>query len=372
MVTANLAKAGWALVALESLEYGARAIKMRRVALQFVRALPYLLFTQLTSLFRFPLSSGTCLWPVVCIFEKRKGFDAVRRSMFLTRHARAPLRALLIREIGISVFGAAYGVVITPVLATSSYADAGFKVFQSFCTFIMSVPWAMSTLAAYTIAYFESRQIMGEGSDLGIFGFQGSRITNRIPAVSGQSKAWLAATAATILVIGYIYSQNEIFNTARSGEHLIKAGEQGRIARMKQLLAAGTNVETVIGGWSPLTRSVLFGQVQAVELLLAAGADVNRQDRHVGSALYLAVATRNLDIAKKLLDHGADPNTVPEWGETPLMVAAMQGNDVGARLLLERGADPARRSKEGTLASALAREEGHLELAELIARAEKP
>jgi ankyrin repeat protein len=213
---------------------------------------------------------------------------------------------------------------------------------------------------------------MGEGSELVISEFRSSQSGNRLPGLSAQSKVWLAATAATILGAGYIYSESEIFSTARRGESLIKAGEQGRLLLINQLIAEGANADTVIGGWSPLTRSVLFGQVQAVELLLAAGANVNRQDRHVGSALYLAIATRRLDLAKKLLDYGADPNAAPEWGQTPLMVAATQGNADAARLLLERGADPARRSKEGKRASTLARDEGHVELAQLIERAEKP
>jgi ankyrin repeat protein len=281
------------------------------------------------------------------------------------------LRALFIREVGIPILGGVFGVLIMPVHSTSSLSDLAVKFFQSFFIFITSLPWLMTPLAAYTIAYFRCRQIFGEASEPVISEFRGLEFPNRIPAVSAQSKMWLVAMIATLLIAVYTYRENEISNTARTGERLVKAAEAGRILQMKELLASGADPNAESGGWSPLTRSVLFGQDRAVEVLLAAGADVNSYSRYIGSALYLAVAARRPDLVRKLLDHGADPNATPSWGQTPLMFAAMQGNTDVARLLLERGADPARRSPGGERASTYARREGHLDLAGLLEGAER-
>jgi hypothetical protein len=289
----------------------------------------------------------------------------------LTRHAEMSVRALLIREVALAILGAVYGFLITPLVQMSNRTDAGFKFFQAFCTFMFSMPWATTTLAAYTMAYFQCRQFMGEAPEPVISEIRGPEFRNRIPGFSAASKVWLAMTFATLLIAVYTYRGTQFFVAFSTSEQLVKAGEGGRISRMKELLAAGADPNALSRGWSPLTRSVLWGQVQAVEVLLAAGADVNSYERHIGSALYLAVAARRPALVRKLLDRGADPNAAPVWGHTPLMRAAMQGDLDVARRLLEHGADATRRSPWGERASTFARNEGHLELAELLERAEK-
>jgi ankyrin repeat protein len=147
-------------------------------------------------------------------------------------------------------------------------------------------------------------------------------------------------------------------------QSLVSAAELGRVQEVRRLLAAGA--ESRKGSWTALTRATLFGQGEAVEILLDAGAQINAHESGVGSALYLAVAGRRDSLVERLLEVGADPNLTPDWGLTPLMVAAMQGNLPVVRLLLAHGADPKRRNPDGKTAVELALRERHPEVAAAI------
>jgi ankyrin repeat protein len=73
------------------------------------------------------------------------------------------------------------------------------------------------------------------------------------------------------------------------------------------------------GGLTPLLFAVRQGSMEAVDVLLAAGADVNQVSAgDKSSPLVLAVANGHFDIAMHLLAKGADPNLAAENGATPL------------------------------------------------------
>eukprot|EP00727_Mastigamoeba_balamuthi_P000763 m51a1_g10684 hypothetical protein (1658) ;mRNA; r:98094-104684 len=91
-------------------------------------------------------------------------------------------------------------------------------------------------------------------------------------------------------------------------------------------------------GETPLLRAVQLGNVDAVEELLAAGADANRGDAKSGATpLLAAVAKGFVRVAEALVAAGARPSQRAAAGETALHVAARQGSrDLVA--LLARGA----------------------------------
>jgi ankyrin repeat protein len=73
------------------------------------------------------------------------------------------------------------------------------------------------------------------------------------------------------------------------------------------------------GGLTPLLFAVRQGSMEAVDVLLAAGADVNQVSAgDKSSPLVIAVANGHFDIAMHLLAKGADPNLAAENGATPL------------------------------------------------------
>jgi len=177
----------------------------------------------------------------------------------------------------------------------------------------------------------------------------------------------------------------------------------------RKVASGGTQAVYFRGGLTPLMFAARQGAIEAAEVLVAAGADVNLGEPEFGftplldaiyndhydlaallvdkgadlktGALYLAVEMRNLDyfgnrprksvtdkldelgFIRFLLDRGADPNgplnaklpgrqaqggiaVIP--GGTPFHRAARSADVATMRLLLEKGADPNRASNDRT------------------------
>jgi ankyrin repeat protein len=95
-------------------------------------------------------------------------------------------------------------------------------------------------------------------------------------------------------------------------------------------------------GYPPLCLAAARGQVQMVELLLAAGADPLLPDTRMGAtALHKAAQSGSVEVARLLLDHGAFLNQqAPIHGHTPLLDAVWHKRLPMVEFLLDRGANP--------------------------------
>ena len=93
-------------------------------------------------------------------------------------------------------------------------------------------------------------------------------------------------------------------------------------------------------------QAALYGDVDAVRLLLVDGVDPNIRNEAGATALMWALP--NLEKTRLLLEHGADVNARSDDGRTPLLIAAGQfGSNALVKLLLERGADLSAKSPTG-------------------------
>lgn len=88
-------------------------------------------------------------------------------------------------------------------------------------------------------------------------------------------------------------------------------------------------------------RAVRAGDLEQVERMIAAGANLDETNSLGQSGLHVAATIENVRIAQVLLDAGAsaDGPPGPRWRSTPLMVAARAGHRDIVRLLVERGAN---------------------------------
>jgi ankyrin repeat protein len=76
------------------------------------------------------------------------------------------------------------------------------------------------------------------------------------------------------------------------------------------------------GGMTPLLMAARQGHIEAVQLLLEAGAPINQVSAgDKTSPLLIAVINGHFDLAKYLLDQGADPNISSDNGAAPLYAA---------------------------------------------------
>ena len=123
---------------------------------------------------------------------------------------------------------------------------------------------------------------------------------------------------------------------------LMDMASVGRMNAAELLLANGADVnakDTKYGNTS-LHEAASAGRKEMVELLLAHGADVNARDNSGDTPLCAAVSYPGYaDVAELLMAHGADVNARDNSGMTPLNSAAYTENKEVVGLLLAHGAD---------------------------------
>lgn len=119
--------------------------------------------------------------------------------------------------------------------------------------------------------------------------------------------------------------------------------QEEMVPYMEVLLAAGANVNAVNHrGWTPLRVAVRKAHMAKVVYLLEHGADPALPDRDGYGALHNAVALTGgmaTPIVEKLLEHGAPINSVSRNNDTPLILAIKNCPTLVPRFL-ELGADP--------------------------------
>ncbi len=79
-----------------------------------------------------------------------------------------------------------------------------------------------------------------------------------------------------------------------------------------------------------------------------------------------AAAQGDLELVQRLLEAGADVNGTDAWGHTPLLSACWAGHKEIVQVLLERGADPTATTPRGWTGIRFANRVGHPEIVDLL------
>ncbi len=167
--------------------------------------------------------------------------------------------------------------------------------------------------------------------------------------------------------IQVLVAHGAALNAAFHGDHsetpLHWAASSDDVVALDALLDLGADIESpgsVIGGGTPLSDAVAFGQWQAARRLVARGAcpaiwqaaalgmmdrlqpyftaDAKPSAEEVTNAFWNACRGGQLETARYLLARGAALNWVGHGGLTPLDVAARNGSDELMEWLREQGA----------------------------------
>lgn len=157
----------------------------------------------------------------------------------------------------------------------------------------------------------------------------------------------------------------------RGDTGLIFALREDSMKVFKALLEApNIDIEAKTGnGDNALMIASYKGNKQAVEALLAKGAEVNRPG---WTALHYAAAVGSNEIVQLLLDRSAYIDAESPNKTTPLMMAARGGYIYTVKLLLDQGADATLKNELGMTAIDFARKGEHTDIVEgLIYRLKK-
>lgn len=192
-----------------------------------------------------------------------------------------------------------------------------------------------------------------------------------------EHDATLAQTSDTdgvALLMKAIY-----FGRAQIADLLIERGAEvdifaaaalGNVEHLGALIQADPQLVRAYSpdGWTALHLAAHFGQCEAVETLLAAGASVQARSHNsmLNTPLHAAMPGGRPEIVEALLASGAEVNAQQEGGFTALHEAASQGSVPLVSLLLSHGADAALLSESGKTARDLAMEQGHADLLPLF------
>jgi len=121
---------------------------------------------------------------------------------------------------------------------------------------------------------------------------------------------------------------------------------------------------------TPLDCAAFNGRVEVVQVLLAAGADMNAKGK-IGDTPLLSAARgfqkRRVQVVQLLLAAGADANACNDYeGSTPLHHAAIYGQVEVVQALLAVGADINARNEDGRTPLSLAKQAGHSSVVMLL------
>ena len=142
----------------------------------------------------------------------------------------------------------------------------------------------------------------------------------------GETALMTAARTGSAAVVRQLLAHGADVNATEAWKGqtaLMWAAAENNAAAVKALVAGGADIaarsqvspgvaELGNRGFTAFTFAARAGAIDAAEVLLEAGADVNETLADGTSALVLAVMSARYEMAAFLLDHGADPNAVAQ------------------------------------------------------------
>lgn len=127
---------------------------------------------------------------------------------------------------------------------------------------------------------------------------------------------------------------------------LCDAASSGHVDIVRLLLERGAYVNPPLLLTSPLHEATLRDKWETVEVLAAAGANLNSSDCHFGTPLHVAACQGSIKCSESLLRAGACVNAIKSLN-TPLHEAARRQDVSLILLLLACGADVTARNNNG-------------------------
>jgi len=160
-------------------------------------------------------------------------------------------------------------------------------------------------------------------------------------------------------------------------QELFAAARTGDAAKVKTLLENGVaHGATDEAGETALMHAAHAGHLEVVEVLIAAGADVNARSPQGWTALAKAAYNGEtergyVEVIEVLHEAGASLDTRIFFGITPLMLAAGGGDASVVEWLINAGADVLAANEGGRTARLMASDKFYVDVINLLTEAER-
>jgi ankyrin repeat protein len=214
-------------------------------------------------------------------------------------------------------------------------------------------------------AYDEALAAIGAGDDGAL-----ARLLDGNPALATTNEG-----GVSLIMLACYHRQPALAEMIAARKNTLDVFEAAALGRVEQLAAlcrgpSSRRDDFSSDGFQPLHLAAFFAHANCVSVLLQAGADANTPAKNASGVrpIHSAVAGRNHDVVRLLMDRGAELNVKQHGGWTPLHAAALHGDAALVQIFLDAGADPATESDDGKTALALALSNDHLSIAALLER----
>lgn len=139
-------------------------------------------------------------------------------------------------------------------------------------------------------------------------------------------------------VFDFIPYEKDTYQDKCTSESLLEyAIKNGRSFYVKELIALGEDVNPTPYSFSPLELAIAFKNFEAGKILIENGADINRSDNRMGrTALMTACQNNRLKFVQLLLDNGALVNIKDNEGKTALDYARETARNAETNTFSER------------------------------------
>lgn len=163
------------------------------------------------------------------------------------------------------------------------------------------------------------------------------------------------------------YLNNMKESNVKENPFLLRAAcMKGQLDTVEKLIDAGADVNQSDGCQKPLTTACIWGHLSVIKVMIKAGASVN-QSIGKETPLTAACAAGHLNVVQELIKGGADLNRCDD-NHTPLTVACFEGHQAIVNELIKAGADVNKKDKVTTPLEA-ALNNRHLSIVEELRKA---
>ncbi len=214
-------------------------------------------------------------------------------------------------------------------------------------------------------------QLLKKGADINV-----SMPTDSSWWDKGDNALHFAAMEGNLEIVKMLveYGSNKDAQNYYGITPLMKAAEMNRVEIVKYLMHMGAdiNIKNNEGENVLLYQAKSSGEkYELVKILLDAGLSPNSENLNGRTILMREASWRHLSTVMLLVERGATVNNKDNNGRTSLIYAvwAINPNKNVITFLLENGADPNIFDKEGKSAYFYALENGHFEIANILAKA---